>query len=737
MLTAGLHTVTVMDANGCTTTCDVTITEPAVLTCMAGEDSAVVCNGESNGVATVTAVGGNTSGGGVLDCSTAPAPIVYIASSDGTGDGSCTTGGEFIEICVTAECPGCETNVGVDLTGWEVEDEATNDGNPATSINITSGILLPGECVVIYSGYTTGDIASPALGSMGSAIGIGSDRASCPLWNSGGDTAFLYDGDSQAGGALIDQESTTAGASTYDVPVVSCPAVPTSGYTFVWDNGETAATATMLTAGLHVVTVTDELGCTTTCDVTITEPVALTCTAVEDTPAVCNGEANGVATVTPIGGNSGYTFAWDNGETAATATALSAGLHTVTVTDMLGCTTTCQVMITQPGTLTCAATEDTPVVCNGESNGIATVTPTGGNGGNTFAWDNGETTATATALSAGLHVVTVTDMNGCTTTCDVTITEPEVLTCAAAEDTPVICNGEANGVATVTPVGGNGGDTFAWDNGETTATATMLTAGLHTVTVTDMLGCTTTCEVTITEPEVLTCAAAEDTPVVCNGEANGTATVTPTGGNGGYTFVWDNGETAATATMLTAGLHTVTVTDMLGCTTTCEVTITEPEVLTCAAAEDTPVVCNGEANGAATVTAVGGNGGNTFAWDNGETTTTATMLTAGLHTVTVTDMIGCTATADSIRIDDVCSECTDPVIDDIVEFNDYYAFLCDVVPALFVEYAECEYDQHTVQGLRRHCSDLKDRSEQLENRLEMLCEQSYTGTQVTQIKPDT
>gem|GEM_PF-6012121 len=48
-----------------------------------------------------------------------------------------------------------------------------------------------------------------------------------------------------------------------------------------------------------------------------------------------------------------------------------------------------------------AVIEDSPVVCNGEANGVATVTPAGGNGGFTFAWDNGETTATATALDAG------------------------------------------------------------------------------------------------------------------------------------------------------------------------------------------------------------------------------------------------------------------------------------------------------------------------------------------------
>ncbi|MEZ5009448.1 MAG: hypothetical protein R2753_14990 [Chitinophagales bacterium] len=55
----------------------------------------------------------------------------------------------------------------------------------------------------------------------------------------------------------------------------------------------------------------------------------------------------------------------------------------------------------------------------------------------------------------------------------------------------------------------------------------------------------------------------------------------PQGGNGGYTYLWDNQETTATATGLTAGVHTVTVTDSKGCTTTCDVTISEPFNLYC------------------------------------------------------------------------------------------------------------------------------------------------------------
>ena len=419
----------------------------------------------------------------------------------------------------------------------------------------------------------------------------------------------------------------------------------TGNVDILWDNGETTIRATALDAGIHTVEITDVNDCKSSCTVTITEPTAaLSCSTVQLTAVDCFGQANGRARVTAIGGNGEYTYLWDNGRTTRTANGLDAGVHTVVVTDSNSCTTSCTVTITGPSApLTCTATEDNPVVCSGESNGEATVTSIGGNGGYTYLWDNGETTATATALDAGNHTVTVTDSKNCTTTCTVNITEPNaILSCTTVELTPVRCVGQSNGRARVTATGGNGGYTYLWDNGRTTRTANRFNAGIHTVTVTDNKNCTTTCTVTITEPsDSLTCTASEDNPVVCNGESNGEATVSPTGGNGGYTYLWDNGETTATATALDAGLHTVVVTDSKNCTTSCTVTINEPQILGCTVERLKYVECNCRANGSATVNVIGGNGGNDYLWSNGETTRTAIALDIGVHTVVVTDSKGC------------------------------------------------------------------------------------------------
>ncbi len=450
-------------------------------------------------------------------------------------------------------------------------------------------------------------------------------------------------------------------ASAAQVTPVSCngnsdgsatvtPAGGNSGlFTYQWDDGESDATATGLNAGPHDVLITDSKGCTATASVTITEPTLLTASAAQVTPVSCNGNSDGSATVTPAGGNSGlFTYQWDDGESDATATGLNAGPHDVLITDSKGCTATASVTITEPTLLTASAVQVTPVSCNGNSDGSATVTPAGGNSGLfTYQWDDGESDATATGLNAGPHDVLITDSKGCTATASVTITEPTLLTASAAQITPVSCNGNSDGSATVTPAGGNSGlFTYQWDDGETDATATGLNAGPHDVLITDSKGCSATASVTITEPEVLTASAAQVTPVSCNGNSDGSATATPAGGNSGlFTYQWDDGETDATATGLNAGPHSVLVTDSKGCSATASVTITEPILLTATAEQASPVSCNGGSDGSATVTPAGGNGGYTYQWDDDETDATATMLSEGDHTVTVTDGKGCTTSA--------------------------------------------------------------------------------------------
>ncbi|WP_294966102.1 gliding motility-associated C-terminal domain-containing protein, partial [uncultured Flavobacterium sp.] len=295
---------------------------------------------------------------------------------------------------------------------------------------------------------------------------------------------------------------------------------------------------------------------------------------------LCYGASTGAINITASGGVVPYTYDWaditgtDNPEDR---TGLAAGTYTVTVKDANGCSSAqLSVTIGQPGAaLSCSVVQNKPVTSNGLSNGEATVSPIGGTPGYVYLWDNGETTPKALALNAGTHTVKVTDANGCTTECSVLITEPNILSCSITQDATVKCYGDSTGKATVIAVGGNGEYTYLWDNGETAAQATALTAGLHSVTVTDKLGYTTTCEITIGQPQAPLSATTTQVNVACGGGTTGSATVIPSGGTSPYTYSWDTTpvQTDATATGLKAGTYNVTVKDANLCSIVKTVTI--------------------------------------------------------------------------------------------------------------------------------------------------------------------
>ncbi|MQP53770.1 SprB repeat-containing protein, partial [Flavobacterium sp. LMO9] len=155
------------------------------------------------------------------------------------------------------------------------------------------------------------------------------------------------------------------------------------------------------------------------------------------------------------------TYSWaPSGGTAATASGLSAGTYTVTVTDANSCTATQSFTITEPTALVATPASQTNVSCNSGSNGSATVSVSGGTAGYTYSWaPSGGTAATASGLSAGNYTVTVTDANSCTATQSFTITEPTALVATPASQTNVSCNSGSNGSATVSVSGGTAGYT--------------------------------------------------------------------------------------------------------------------------------------------------------------------------------------------------------------------------------------------------------------------------------------
>ncbi len=412
-------------------------------------------------------------------------------------------------------------------------------------------------------------------------------------------------------------------------------------FTYNWvPNVSLTNTASGLTGGTYMVTVTADNGCSSVETIEIDEPAALVLSTTQ-TNGSCDGSLNGTATVTPSGGTAGYSYAWCNGQTTEMATSLPVGQCCVTVTDASNCTEEICVDITTPTPLTISTTQ-TNVDCNGASTGGGTVTVGGGTAGYTYLWCNGATTATVANLPAGECCVVVTDANNCTIQSCIDLTEPTGMNLTTSQ-TNVSCEGGSDGSATVTPTGGAGGYTYLWCNNQTTQTATDLPAVACEVVVTDANGCTSTAIVTPTQPAAISLSTTQ-MDVNCIGQSDGSATVTPTGGAGGFTFLWCNTQTTQTATDLPAGPCQVVVTDANGCTSETTVILTEPATAISISGTSMDAAC-GNNNGSIDITVSGGTAGYTYQWSpSGGVVEDPTGLGPGTYTVVVTDANTCTET---------------------------------------------------------------------------------------------
>ncbi|MEM1214226.1 MAG: choice-of-anchor L domain-containing protein [Bacteroidota bacterium] len=220
---------------------------------------------------------------------------------------------------------------------------------------------------------------------------------------------------------------------------------------------------------------------------------------------------------------------------------------------------------------------------------------------------------------------------------------------ASAAVTDVNCNGGNDGSITLTIETGTGPFEFELDGvTNTTGTFTGLTAATYNILIRDSAACPGAINVTVDEPMLPNIEPITVTPLACNGDTNGALTVDITDGNGPYTFNWSNSSSDSIATDLGPGLYTLELVDQGNCSQMVQIELLEPTALALVMAADS-VDCNGTTSGQAWVTATGGTGSYTYAWDNMATTDTATALVAGTYSVIVTDSLGCEETA-SIQV---------------------------------------------------------------------------------------
>ncbi|MCB9235899.1 MAG: HYR domain-containing protein [Bacteroidia bacterium] len=390
----------------------------------------------------------------------------------------------------------------------------------------------------------------------------------------------------------------------------------------------------------------------------------------------------------------------------------------LTVTDVNGNVSTCNATVTVTNDpLVCSTTSPTfacgyNISCNGQTDGQATVSVTGGCLPYNYLWTDGQLTATAINLAAGTYSVTVTDGVGDQTTCSITLTEPAQLVDGSTIPTfacgyNVSCNGASDGSIDYSLSGGCQPYTYSWTgpNGYTFSgqDPQNIAAGTYNVTATDQNGCFVTNSFTLTEPALLNGSSVIPTyacgyNISCNGNSDGSIDYSMTGGCQPYSYSWSgpNGFTATSQDIsnLVAGTYTVTTTDANGCSLTQSFTLTQPAVMQITSlvpsvyAGGYNIGCNGGANGKITVNIAGGAScqaytvtlsGPVSGTQTGGTPRIFTGLTAGTYTVTVTDANGCTDVS-TITLTQAPPLSVDAGVDRLVILNT--PFLCPTITAI-------------------------------------------------------
>jgi gliding motility-associated-like protein len=634
-LPAGTYTVTVTDAHLCTITASVTIAQPTVFTLNLTSTNAL-CNGANNGSATANAGGGTMPY--VYNWNTAPVQNTAIASNLGAGN---------YKVTVT-DANGCSNTATVTITQpllFTSSATGTNE-NCNHSDGTATAAGLGGTLPYTYA-WNTIPVQTTAIAtniSGGTYIVTITDAKGCTTTSS----TTINNTGSPTASVLLEVDASTNGSSDGSATILAVGGVPS--YTYKWSTVPTQIlpTATGLAAGSYSVTVTGMNGCSTVITVVINEPALLTAIT-SQTNVACSGGNTGTASVIASGGVAPYTYLWNTipAQITPTAIGLGAGLYTVKITDIKGATVSKNFNIVEASPIIVAVSA-TNITCSGGTNGSVTASPSGGTAPYSYVWNTipAKTTAVVTNITAGTYNVTVTDVNGCTQTATTTVTEssPIVLTTSSTDEN---CNSGV-GTTTVNATGGTGTYIYKWNTSpiQTTATATGLSGGNYTVTVTDANSCTQMASVIVNNVGGPSATITSSTNVTVNGGSDGAATVSASDGVSPYTYAWNSipVQNSTTASNLPAGTYTVTVTGSNGCKITASVVITEPTAMVLTTVS-TNVACNGGSNGTATVTPVGGTAPYTYAWNTipVQTTATALGLTVGAYSVTVTDANGGTA----------------------------------------------------------------------------------------------
>ncbi len=402
------------------------------------------------------------------------------------------------------------------------------------------------------------------------------------------------------------------------------------GNFYFWSNGATTPDISVSQAGQYFVTVIDNFGCQGKDTINVSQFPNLT-PGLPPTLAICNG-----STVN-LDAGSGYTsYVWNGQAGGQLFPVNSAGTVNLSATDANNCSyqTSTQVSVNPLPTPDLGTP---PTVCPGEN-----VTLNPGAGYLTYAWSNGSADQIITVNQPGNYSVTVTDVNGCQQTAQITVNNYPSSTLNLGNDI-AICNG---GSATLTAPGGF--SSYFWSTGSSAISITVSSSALYWVFGTDNFGCVYSDTVSVSVSPQLNLSQSATGAVSCFGASDGFAQVEATGGTSPLSFLWSNGAQTQNLSDVPGDVYTLTVTDANNCSQTLQVIITEPAELAILL-DVTNNTCDQTNAGIIEAKVVGGIPPYTYLWSTGQTIQTISGLAPGVYFATATDASGCSV-SDSTQV---------------------------------------------------------------------------------------
>ena len=447
-----------------------------------------------------------------------------------------------------------------------------------------------------------------------------------------------------------------------------------SGYTYVWGNGDLTMNTSAICTGNNTLTASDANGCSFDTTIILNLPTNIF-PNVSVTDLNCFGICDGELESNPTGGNGvPYTYSWeDNSSTVIGINSIVSGLcdgtYSVTVTDDFGCIDDTVVVITTPIEIIPVVTLSSDATCSYLCDGSTTISISGGTppyvstewfeGSPGSGVSTGLFGLTINSLCAGIdYYVEITDNNGCVINFPIPqVSSPPPITISASI-TDLDCNGNGNGVIDVTLSGGTPTLTPFWSvvtpgagllpNSEDQST---LSGGTYQLLVTDNNGCVDSIEYTVDEPDTIISNGVV-TDITCYDQIDGIIDLSIIGGQTPYTSIsWSSSNPSFVdpgtedLSGLDSGSYSITVIDANGCIYDTTLIITKPSEIF-ADGSFTDVVCFGDADGTISLNTNSGAGGYSWSWTGpggfSSPDENLTGLDIGTYDVTITDINGCT-----------------------------------------------------------------------------------------------